>query len=165
MPRLVDMGGQYGTMEFPDNATDEDVAATADRLEEQRQRDIVDARSRLQEATAEVERQTPSFGKTLAQIGINLPAGIVGGTKQIVGNVARSAADLFSTEDRNYMRNNPAPAGMEYQIDPLHWTSLLREAGKDVEAQGSERIKQANIESEKLGGGTNDVFLKTDGVF
>lgn len=151
--RTVNFGDYYGTVSFPDEATDVDVLAKYDELEANRLNALRASKLKLEQATDEVERQQPTLGKIATLAGYNIGEGAVGTTKQVVGNVARTVADLFDTQSRNERRMTPAPAGMEYVPDPEHPVNLLREAGKGIEAEGSEGLKEAQYISERVGGG------------
>lgn len=153
MPRTVNFGDYYGTVSFPDDATDVDVLAKYDELENQRNRAVQISKLQLERATDEVERQQPTLGKIATLAGLNLREGAAGTTQQAVGNIARTVSDIFSTQERNEMRANPAPPGYQYVRDPEAPLSILRQAGMDVEQEGTKQLKEAQELSEGVGGG------------
>lgn len=153
MARNVNFGDYYGTVSFPDDATDVDVLAKYDELENQRNRAVQISKLQLERATDEVERQQPTLGKIVTLAGLNLREGAAGTTQQAVGNIARTVSDIFSTQERNEMRANPAPPGYQYVRDPEAPLSILRQAGMDVEQTGTRQLQEAQELSEGVGGG------------
>lgn len=153
MARTVDFGDYYGTVSFPDDATDDDVLARYNDLEDQRNRAVQLSRLKLEQATDEVERQQPTLGKIATLAGLNLREGAAGTTQQAVGNIARTVSDIFSTQERNEMRANPAPPGYQYVRDPEAPLSILRQAGMDIEQAGTRQLQEAQELSEGVGGG------------
>src|SRR5678816_944974 len=56
------------------------------------------AKLNLEAANTEVDRLQPTIEKLLTAAGLNLREGAVGFTKQAVGNIARSYADIVAPE-------------------------------------------------------------------
>src|SRR5574342_67571 len=71
MPRVIDFGEPYGTREFPDNATDQDILAEYDRI-----------------------RTPPTTGEYLQQIGRNILRGAGQEVASIPKAVGIAAAEL-----------------------------------------------------------------------
>lgn len=166
MPRLVNMGIPYGEMEFPDEATDADIVSTADQLEQQRQVNIGQAREQLRRATEEVERQQPSIGKTLRRAGLGIVEGAAGGTRQALGNLTRTYADIISPTApvapgsfRSFLQTSLTPTLLGGFLrataspDPEAPVNILREAGRELETEGTRQLREAAKRGEQIGGG------------
>lgn len=166
MPRTVNFGDYYGTVSFPDDATDNDVVAHYNELESQRNRAVQLSKLQLERATDEVELQQPTFGKIATLAGLNLREGAAGTTEQVVGNVARTFSDIISEPKpgegfsvRQAIRQVLIPMPGDELLkatasdDPEATVNVLREAGKDVAQRGDERLKEAQELSEGVGGG------------
>lgn len=150
MPRIINFGDYYGTVTFPDGATDADVIARYEELERNRASAITESKLKLQQATDEVERLRPTLEKDLVLSGYNLREGAAGTTKQIVGNITRRLADLLTVPKEGLQRRP------EMEVDtnsPLHSLNILREAGKGIESEGSKQLEEADYISERMGGG------------
>lgn len=148
--RTVSFGDYYGTVSFPDDATDDDVVAHYNSLESNRLNSLKAAKLNLEQATDEVDRQQPTLGKLATLAGLNLGESAVGTTKQAVGNIARTLADVLTVPQEG-MQRRP-----EMEVDtasPEHPLNILREAGKDIESAGSTQLKEAQELSEGIGGG------------
>lgn len=166
MARAVNFGDYYGTISFPDDASDEDVIARYDDLEAQRLNALRASKLRLEQATEEVERQEPTFGKIATLAGLNIHAGASGATRQVVGNIARKYADIMAEPKpdegfgvRQALRTilTPTLAGGFLRAtaseEPEAPVNILREAGKDVEQQGSQELRDVAKENVQIGGG------------
>lgn len=139
----------------------------ADMPEDMRQRELKKARLKLQAATDEVERLKPTLEKILTATGYNIREGAVGATKQAVGNVTRAWADLVMPEKPHevgsakwFISNalGPNPWNLINRIqgsdNPESVGNLFRTAGKDLAEEGTGVMKEADIITEQLGGGT-----------
>lgn len=166
MPRIVNLGDYYGTIEFPDGATDADVIAKYDELEAGRLNALKASRLNLAQATEEVERNKSTLGKLAELTGINIAAGAGGATRQLVGNAARTYADImadpkpgegFGVEQALRTILTPTIVGGYLRStaseEPEAPVNILREAGKSIADDGSEQFKEAARRSEEIGGG------------
>lgn len=125
------------------------------------------AKLQLEAATNEVERLKPTIGKLLTAVGLNLRESAAGATKQALGNITRTWADLVQPE------KEPTPGTFRHLLhlavapqlgpaallrlgdpnDPESWVNVTRQAGKDLAAEGTAQMKTAAELTEGLGGG------------
>lgn len=149
MSRLVDLGPGYGTVAFPDDATDEQIVAQYDQLEADRTRTLRLAEMVTRNRVEEAEREQPSIGKTLIRAGTALREQTPGALKQVVGNVARTIAESFMVP-REGLRITGPP---EIPTDPDHPLNILRSEGIGLERQGREQREAATELGRSVGGG------------
>lgn len=156
MPRLIDLGEPYGRVSFPDDATDDQIVSEYEKLETDRLRALKEARlitARLADIATEEE---PSLEKTLVRTGLAMREGAAGGAKQMVGNVARTFADIFSRPQAPLQRQAD-------ESDPELPLNILREAGRDLAEEGQRQRREAEELGEAVGGGVTAATLESLG--
>jgi hypothetical protein len=152
MPRLIDFGDKLGgVVSFPDDATDEQIVGNYNQI---RDRALGSARMNLQGALTEVERQEPGLEKYLVRGGLALGEQTGGAAKQVVGNIARTLADVF-TIPRSDLQRTPDVSDPELPIN------ILREAGRSLEEEGSAQRRAASELGESIGGGVGPAIVES----
>lgn len=138
----------------------------ADLSEPDRQRAVKRSKLRLEQATTEVERLKPTTDKLLSATGLNLRESAAGSTKQALGNVIRSYTDIVAPATPHepgsfqyYLQFalKPSPAGLLLSAsdrnDPSSLVNVVRETGKLTAGEGTSQLKEAQEQTEQLGGG------------
>lgn len=156
MPRVIDLGEPYGQVSFPDDATDDHVVAEFEKLETERLRAAKEARMIAVRLADISKEQEPSIGKTLARTGLAMREGAAGSTKQMVGNVARTFADLFSLPE-SPLQAQPDTTSPELPVN------ILREAGRSLAEEGTKQRTEAAELGQDVGGGVTAAALESLG--
>lgn len=145
-------------------------APTPELTEDERKRAIKRSRLQLESATDEVERLKPSLAKLLSATGLNIREGAVGSTKQTVGNLVRSWTEVVAPTTphqpgsfKSFLQIALRPYDPSMGVlgatalaggdDPESAANVLRQAGVDIAASGTEDLRKAAEETEQLGGG------------
>lgn len=151
MSRLIDFGKLFGgVVSFPDDATDDQIVEQYNTV---RVKAIGSAKLNLEGALSDVEQQQPSLEKYLIRTGLGFGEQAVGGLKQMVGNIARTAADVFAIPQTGLQR-------VPDTSDPELPINVLREAGMSLEQEGSAQRKSATELGESIGGGVGPAIAE-----
>lgn len=159
MARLVDLGAPYGTVEFPDDYSDEQIVAEYDGLEDARKRAA--DRARMQTVRQVEINEAAQESRIPERIALGLDAS-VGAAPIAAGNVLRSLVPTRADIEASGQR---APAGFtDEELQPgvggfpvnlgLN-APTLRYFGRQLVDSGLRRQRAAREEAEQLGGGVS----------
>lgn len=158
MPRLVNLGVPYGTIAWPDDASDEQIVADFDALEADRQRAINRARLESVRLADIAQRLNEPEGRIGGRIALGVDAGLAAAPialGNIMQAVTPTAAQIQATGQTapEAFKGELRPGAMGFPTGFGLNAATIRAVGKRLVETGRARQEEARYQGEQLGGG------------